>query len=113
MEFSINRLNISERFDVGQSYVMHYNDGDVITSNITALVNYMYAHVKDMDSTKVCKNKFDPRSYLYTNMVWAKSYRIGCGSLLYRTDLLKLTLYCLYGPKGNIPGKPVYQTLHT
>ncbi|XP_023314714.1 venom allergen 3-like [Trichogramma pretiosum] len=45
----------------------------------------------------------------YTQMVWAKSTRIGCGiSRYYKYNFNYMMIFCNYGPAGNIPAQPVY-----
>ncbi|CAG0897825.1 unnamed protein product [Darwinula stevensoni] len=47
----------------------------------------------------------------YTQMVWGKSYKVGCGFASFRdgSDYLKLYV-CNYGPAGNLIGQQVYST---
>ena len=46
----------------------------------------------------------------FTQIIWAKSYLVGCGFSVSKTDQGDLSLYvCHYGPTGNIAGQPVYQ----
>jgi hypothetical protein len=41
----------------------------------------------------------------YSQVVWAKSARVGCGFMFQNN---KATLVCNYGPFGNMPGSVVY-----
>lgn len=46
----------------------------------------------------------------YTQLVWAKSNRLGCGSRNYNDGTWKWRyLVCNYGPTGNWIGEPIYE----
>lgn len=46
----------------------------------------------------------------FTQLVWADSFLIGCGYSVYIENGMTKTLYvCMYGPAGNILGKPIYK----
>ncbi|CAG0898317.1 unnamed protein product, partial [Darwinula stevensoni] len=47
----------------------------------------------------------------YTQMIWGKSYKVGCGYASFKDGSNFNKLYvCNYGPAGNLVGKPVYRT---
>lgn len=46
----------------------------------------------------------------YTQLVWAKSTKIGCGIVKYKELFFnKKYLVCNYGPAGNYMDRPVYE----
>lgn len=47
----------------------------------------------------------------YTQLLWAKTWRIGCGFLYYSApnEKSKSSLVCNYGPAGNVEGDEVYK----
>ncbi|GBO33072.1 CRISP/Allergen/PR-1, partial [Araneus ventricosus] len=43
-------------------------------------------------------------------MIWAQSWRVGCGFTVFRTGLNYRRFYvCNYGPTGNVRDEPVYK----
>lgn len=51
---------------------------------------------------------YHPTGHL-TQMIWAKTYMVGCGSSYYMKDGFYNTLYvCEYGPAGNTITTPIY-----
>ena len=46
----------------------------------------------------------------YTQMVWARTSKIGCGSITWREGaFIKQYMVCNYGPAGNTLRRPMYQ----
>ena len=46
----------------------------------------------------------------YTQMVWASTYKIGCGYAAYRKrNFVKKFIVCNYGDAGNLLNAPMYQ----
>ena len=46
----------------------------------------------------------------YTQMVWAETYKIGCGFIMHnRGEWYKKVLVCDYGPGGNYVGGEMYK----
>ena len=46
----------------------------------------------------------------YTQMVWASTYKIGCGYAAYRRrNFVKKFIVCNYGDAGNLLNAPMYQ----
>ena len=46
--------------------------------------------------------------FLLIKVVWAKTYRIGCGFVHRKDSGEKMTVLCNYGPGGNVMGSPMY-----
>ena len=54
---------------------------------------------------------FIPSTGHYTQMVWAKTNKVGCGSIAWKEGaFIKQYLVCNYGPAGNTLRQPMYQT---
>ncbi|XP_055937457.1 CRISP/Allergen/PR-1-like [Argiope bruennichi] len=52
-----------------------------------------------------------PKTGHFTQLVWSKSWRIGCGYSYYKqAGGFHLYYACNYGPGGNVEGEPVYKT---
>ncbi|GFY68118.1 hypothetical protein TNIN_396891 [Trichonephila inaurata madagascariensis] len=71
-----------------------------------------YDEVNDFDKKLV--PKFQPRGGKeinhFTQIVWAKSWRVGCGFTVFLKGLTYRRFYvCNYGPAGNIIGSPIYE----
>ena len=46
----------------------------------------------------------------YTQVVWADTYKVGCGFSQYKQNDFNMGLYvCNYGPGGNVIGAPLYK----
>ena len=55
-------------------------------------------------------HRFLPGTGHYTQMVWANSYKIGCGYTSYRKrNFVKKYIVCNYGDAGNLLNTPMYQ----
>ena len=55
-------------------------------------------------------HRFLPGTGHYTQMVWATSYKIGCGYSSYRKrNFVKKYIVCNYGDAGNLLNAPMYQ----
>ncbi|KAF6208692.1 hypothetical protein GE061_017150 [Apolygus lucorum] len=58
--------------------------------------------------------KIDHKSHrLFTQIIWANTYRLGCGVVTYesvnKTPIILCTAFvCNYAPAGNVVNKPVY-----
>ncbi|GLV45467.1 uncharacterized protein CBL_05570 [Carabus blaptoides fortunei] len=91
------------RFAVGQNLYTSYNSEDKPGANWTRAVQSWYDENKSY--------RFGNRVYNhYTQVIWATSYKVGCGYVKYRTHNGVKRLYvCHYGPGGNIVGRAPYQ----
>jgi len=81
--------------------------------DVARYVNMWYNEVKDFDSSTV--NKFKSKGHNgvvghYTQAVWAKTERVGCGFIQYESgQWFKRSLVCNYYPQGNFLGAPIYE----
>ena len=82
--------------------------GQIVNTNLTSAIDLWFDEYKDYDyssnkckSGKVCGH--------YTQVVWAKSYKVGCA----KTQCSNLTyggvFICNYGPSGNFVGQLPYE----
>ncbi|KAJ8674850.1 hypothetical protein QAD02_010636 [Eretmocerus hayati] len=103
------------RFQVGQNIAQMWTTGDPSDLSIQSMVDMWYDEVKDY-------NRYDVDNFQnlyasngeqighYTQFVWAKTTRIGCGSRKFvQGDENYYYLVCNYGPAGNFIGEPVYE----
>ncbi|XP_003708569.1 venom allergen 3 [Megachile rotundata] len=98
------------RFYVGQNAAMTSTTGTV-TTKPTNIVEMWYNEVKVMDRNQVPRFTGKDLSNVghYTQLVWAKSNRLGCGKIIYQTDAWKhYYVVCNYGPGGNVLTQPIY-----
>ncbi|XP_017887546.1 venom allergen 3-like [Ceratina calcarata] len=78
------------------------------------LVQSWYNEVKDFDRNQVSRftgQNFEKVGH-YTQLVWANSYRLGCGKITYKapgSQWTSLYLVCNYGPGGNYINSPIYE----
>ncbi|XP_023313911.1 ancylostoma secreted protein-like [Trichogramma pretiosum] len=106
------------RFQVGQNLAWRGNTSKQGFSQITAeiLVKDWYDEVQYYNRNSV--HRFNSlygaggeQTGHYTQLVWAKTNRIGCGAIRnYQGGYYKFTLACNYGPSGNFMNQPVYRT---
>ncbi|CAL1261144.1 unnamed protein product [Larinioides sclopetarius] len=54
--------------------------------------------------------KFSKSYGHFTQMVWAESWTLGCGKVVFKEGSLYMTLIvCNYGPTGNVEKKSMYK----
>ncbi|KAJ8684188.1 hypothetical protein QAD02_019980 [Eretmocerus hayati] len=103
-----------DRFEVGQNIAYISTTGPVDKLKVESIIQHWYSEVHDLDSTQVSKFSLDsgngkPIGH-YTQMVWAKTTKVGCGGVKYRRKGANtLFLVCNYGPAGNWLGEPIYE----
>ncbi|KAL7299649.1 hypothetical protein TKK_0007410 [Trichogramma kaykai] len=105
------------RFQVGQNLAWRGNTSKQGFSQITAeiLVKDWYDEVQyyNRNSVHYFNSLYGAGGQTghYTQLVWAKTNRIGCGAIRnYQGGYYKFTLACNYGPAGNFMNRPVYST---
>ncbi|XP_063615598.1 venom allergen 5.01-like [Penaeus indicus] len=78
----------------------------------TQAIQAWYNEVSDMPKDFVASFGSIPPSGKavghYTQVVWAKTYEIGCGAVHYADSGTKKIYSCNYGPAGNFVNNPVY-----
>ena len=62
------------------------------------------------DNNFISYYRFSPGTGHYTQMVWARTHKIGCGYSSYRgAGFIKKFIVCNYGDAGNLLNAPMYQ----
>ncbi|CAL7938014.1 unnamed protein product [Xylocopa violacea] len=75
----------------------------------TDLIKRFYDQVKDMDRNQV-PNYTQRKNMAYTQLVWAKTNKFGCGKIIHQVEINWVTfLMCFYSPAGNVIGESVYE----
>ncbi|CAK9795288.1 Venom allergen 3 [Anthophora plagiata] len=99
-----------DRFYTGQNAAMTMTTGTVNTKPAD-IANMWYNEVEKMSKYQVSRLTNINDVGHYTQLVWAKTNRIGCGKIVYQMDQWKrYYVVCNYGPGGNFMGEPIYQT---
>ncbi|CAL7938012.1 unnamed protein product [Xylocopa violacea] len=100
-----------ERFEVGQTVVKFPRE----SLTMREVVDLIHEAVREMDRNQVCRVTDIWKAYMYKILVWAKTYKVGCGKIIYKADqgaqYTNHTVVCLYGPSGNVYGKRVYEII--
>ncbi|XP_046439412.1 venom allergen 5-like [Daphnia pulex] len=106
------------RFKVGQNLAIQFSTVEMKKSNWTSMIQSWYDEVKTMSASYVASFPSKPTGVIghYTQMVWAKTFKIGCGIVSYYDTKFqpkypyKLFYVCNYGEAGNYLSTPVYKT---
>jgi hypothetical protein len=113
-----NERSISEG-SVGQNTYITYNSAEMSDSAILASYNtattYWYEEVNDpgFNNARVDSYQFNYGNSHYTQVVWAESRRLGCGSVHYNDGSsypYSQLIVCNYFPAGNFHGAKMYST---
>ncbi|XP_058802573.1 uncharacterized protein LOC131670725 [Phymastichus coffea] len=104
-----------DRYPIGQNIGLRFTTGDLSSINVESIVQDWYNEVKNFNRNQVSRfiNKGAGGNMIghYTQLVWAKTTKIGCGVSKYKNGYANLFyLVCNYGPSGNYLSEPVYQT---
>ena len=102
-----------ERFPVGQNlYETTRPKDSALTAMIREAVMGLtgwYSEVMSFNPAGIDRYQFSPTTGHYTQLVWAKTNRIGCGHISYdMSGSVKKLLVCNYGPSGNFVGQRMY-----
>nr|P35780.1 RecName: Full=Venom allergen 5; AltName: Full=Allergen Pol f V; AltName: Full=Antigen 5; Short=Ag5; AltName: Full=Cysteine-rich venom protein; Short=CRVP; AltName: Allergen=Pol f 5 [Polistes fuscatus] len=94
------------KYQVGQNIA--YAGGSKLP-DVVSLIKLWENEVKDFNYNKgITKQNFGKVGH-YTQMIWAKTKEIGCGSLKYmKNNMQHHYLICNYGPAGNYLGQLPY-----
>ncbi|XP_022242309.1 CRISP/Allergen/PR-1-like [Limulus polyphemus] len=88
-----------ERFSVGQNLAISMSSNDNATADWRKMIHKWYDEVKTFSSSHINPYKFDSNSGHYTQVVWANTYKVGCGYTYYKNNQWYTKLYvCNYGP---------------
>ena len=107
---------------VGQNYASKSHTANLGNKFLLKMVQDLYDEVQDFPARNIQPFDMDkgvPWDYKedkhkkvghYTQMVWAETYKIGCGFIMYnKGEWYKKILVCDYGPGGNVVGGEMYK----
>ncbi|XP_029044439.2 venom allergen 3 homolog [Osmia bicornis bicornis] len=98
-----------DRFLVGQTVYSESRYASVSTT-LSQVVASWYNQVQRMDRKQVPRLTSTNGVSDYTQLVWAKTNRLGCGKIKYKIgSSMYLYVVCNYGPSGNFLTDPVYE----
>ncbi len=114
-EHSSNDFRDDKRFKLGTGENLYENgqSDKYDEMNWYQAVNAWYEEIKDFKNHKEL-DKFTGNGFgtgHFTQVMWAKSYLIGCGFAQFQNGGFFRNLYvCEYGPAGNVGNYPIYKT---
>ncbi|XP_014208029.1 ancylostoma secreted protein-like [Copidosoma floridanum] len=105
-----------KRFKVGQNIASLSTTGNVYDLKVKDMVMSWYDEVKHCSREDITRFRSTSVSGFpighYTQMLWAKSTKIGCGAVKYKDgNFNTFYLVCNYGPAGNMISEAVYEIL--
>nr|Q7Z156.2 RecName: Full=Venom allergen 5; AltName: Full=Allergen Pol s V; AltName: Full=Antigen 5; Short=Ag5; AltName: Full=Cysteine-rich venom protein; Short=CRVP; AltName: Allergen=Pol s 5 [Polybia scutellaris rioplatensis] len=105
--FVHDKCRNTAQYQVGQNIA--YSASTAAYPGIVSLIVLWENEVKDFNySQGITKENFAKVGH-YTQVVWAKTKEVGCGSIKYIEKGMKSHyLVCNYGPAGNYMGQPIY-----
>ena len=99
------------RFGVGQNLYIYKQSQQTKTENDwNRAINDWYSEVDDFSPLNIEPFKFSSDTGHYTQVVWARSSKVGCGTTTYKDGRWFTSLYvCNYGPNGNFLRGQMYK----
>ncbi|KAF7271218.1 hypothetical protein GWI33_015880 [Rhynchophorus ferrugineus] len=99
-----------DRFQVGQNLYLYSSTGASTARNWARAIESWFNEYKNYNYSACCSGGAGH----YTQVIWAKTYYVGCGYAYY-TNMSETYAYrkfyvCNYGPTGNIVGLYPYET---
>jgi len=100
----------TSRFGVGQNLYIYKQTLKPADNNWVAAVTDWYDEVELFDKKDVEPFVFSTPTGHFTQVVWAKTDKVGCGVTTYKDGQWYATLYtCNYGPNGNFIRGQMYK----
>jgi len=98
------------RFQVGQNVAIRSNSNRQPKGEENRkMVQAWYDEVDLFSRNEVRSYRFDFSTGHYTQVVWAKTHKVGCGVTVFQDGgFFSTLLVCNYGPAGNFQGEPIY-----
>lgn len=98
------------RFQVGQNVAIRSNSNRQPKGEENRkMVQAWYDEVDLFSRNEVGSYRFDFSTGHYTQVVWAKTDKVGCGVTVFQDGgFFSTLLVCNYGPAGNFQGEPIY-----
>ena len=99
-----------ERFAVGQ-YIIEFEGETMSAEDYNSEFFINFQRMKSLQKSTVANYSDSAGKGTITQLLWAKTWRIGCGFLYFRDPNGRkyAVLICNYGPRGNIEGEEVYK----
>ncbi|KAG8173378.1 hypothetical protein JTE90_006000, partial [Oedothorax gibbosus] len=74
------------------------------------IIQNLYDEVTKFDPNHINRYVFDYNTAHFTQVVWAKTNKIGCGYVRYQKGRNYVHMYgCNYLPGGNFQNQPIYE----
>nr|CAD7256849.1 unnamed protein product [Timema shepardi] len=100
----------TDRYYVGQNSFTSMSSNGGSKFNKSSSVGVFFSEVTSFNNGGVDKFTFSSSTGHYTQLVWADTHLVGCGSISFPSGSWnKNQLVCNYGPGGNMVGASVYQ----
>jgi len=97
---------------VGQSIGMSFHSQEGEPYNWESIINSWFNEIEMFptnETSAIERYEFDFNTGHYTQLVWARSDRVGCGVITYTSEDFERKLYvCNYGESGNFLNEPIY-----
>jgi len=99
-----------DRFGVGQNLYIYKQSLRAPDTKWEKAVTDWYDEVKLFSNKKVEPFQFGSDIGHYSQLIWAETYKVGCGATTYKDGKWFATLYtCNYGPNGNFIRGQMYR----
>ncbi|KAF6202933.1 hypothetical protein GE061_003340 [Apolygus lucorum] len=101
-----DKCRITPEFEVvGQNILRTASSTHEFNTSIAPWTN----EIDEASVDLIEKYHFSPETGHFSQVVWAKTRRIGCGAVSYKRErLFWMVIVCNYGPSGNFIGTPMY-----
>ncbi|XP_022240530.1 venom allergen 3-like [Limulus polyphemus] len=105
-----SRCRKVERFNVGQNMASVASSFDDNTVDWKLIINNWYDQVKIFRANYINPFRFVPGTGHFSQVVWADTYKVGCGYTHYYKNGKSMKLFvCNYGPTGNVLRDAMYK----
>ncbi|KAG8190770.1 hypothetical protein JTE90_024895 [Oedothorax gibbosus] len=99
--------------DTGNGYVgqnIAYISNQNPEPDWESIIQDFYSEVSQFDKRTVDRYRFEHKTGHFTQIIWANTYKVGCGYVRHQERGNYVHLYgCNYLPGGNIIGSPIYE----
>lgn len=111
-QHSTSQFRRQPDFPTGENIYESSSSGGFQTMNWAKAITSWYNEIKDFGGKSVdSMSSGGPVTGHFTQVIWAKSYLVGCGFAQYKDGGWFTSLYvCEYGPVGNVVGMAIYDS---
>jgi len=102
---------VGQNIGTATNWPTQLTDGQLTNVALDQVQNW-FDEVSSFNPNSVRNYVFDPDTGHYSQMVWAATREVGCGSVYYQEqegDDWRYTLVCNYASAGNVRGSAVYE----